>query len=54
MWEENGEEESESNASSERVVKDAREQEIYMGDIPMMSDTGTFVINGVERVVVIA
>src|SRR5690606_24382199 len=29
-----------------------KEQEIYMGDIPMMTDRGTFIINGIERVVV--
>ncbi len=29
-----------------------KEQEVYMGDLPMMTDTGTFVINGAERVVV--
>ncbi|MEY2700281.1 MAG: DNA-directed polymerase subunit beta [Pseudomonadota bacterium] len=35
-----------------RVVKDIREQEIYMGEIPLMTDNGTFVINGTERVIV--
>jgi DNA-directed RNA polymerase subunit beta len=35
-----------------RVVKDVREQEVYMGEIPLMTDTGTFVINGTERVIV--
>jgi DNA-directed RNA polymerase subunit beta len=38
--------------ASKKEPKDIREQEIYMGDIPMMTDDGTFVINGVERVVV--
>ncbi|MEM7252195.1 MAG: DNA-directed RNA polymerase subunit beta [Pseudomonadota bacterium] len=38
--------------SKERVVKDVREQEVYMGEIPLMTDTGTFVINGTERVIV--
>jgi DNA-directed RNA polymerase subunit beta len=33
-------------------VKDVREQEVYMGELPLMTDTGTFVINGTERVVV--
>ncbi|AHX11576.1 DNA-directed RNA polymerase, beta subunit [Neorickettsia helminthoeca str. Oregon] len=42
---------SEQNPSSPSI-KDIREQEIYMGDIPIMSKNGTFVINGVERVVV--
>ena len=35
-----------------KVVKDIKEQEIYMGEIPLMTDTGTFVINGTERVIV--
>lgn len=30
----------------------AKEQEVYMGDLPFMTDTGTFIINGAERVVV--
>ena len=34
------------------VVKDIREQEVYMGEIPLMSETGSLVINGTERVVV--
>ena len=38
--------------SKERVIKDIREQEVYMGEIPLMTDTGTFVINGTERVIV--
>ncbi len=33
-------------------VKDIREQEIYMGEMPLMTDNGTFVINGTERVIV--
>jgi DNA-directed RNA polymerase subunit beta len=35
-----------------RVVKDIREQEVYMGEIPLMTETGSFVINGTERVIV--
>jgi DNA-directed RNA polymerase subunit beta len=38
--------------ASAKVVKDIREQEVYMGEIPLMTDTGTFVINGTERVIV--
>jgi len=34
------------------TVKDIKEQEVYMGEIPMMTDNGTFVINGTERVIV--
>ncbi|MGB4499580.1 MAG: DNA-directed RNA polymerase subunit beta, partial [Methylococcaceae bacterium] len=39
-------------AASAKVVKDVREQEVYMGELPLMTDTGTFVINGTERVIV--
>lgn len=36
----------------EGTVKDIKEQEVYMGEIPLMTDNGTFIINGTERVVV--
>ncbi len=39
-------------AASAKVVKDVREQEVYMGELPLMTDNGTFVINGTERVIV--
>ena len=35
-----------------RSVKDIKEQDVYMGDIPLMTNNGTFVINGTERVIV--
>ncbi|MEQ8426867.1 MAG: DNA-directed RNA polymerase subunit beta [Gammaproteobacteria bacterium] len=35
-----------------KVVKDIKEQEVYMGEMPLMTKTGTFVINGTERVIV--
>ena len=38
--------------ASAKVVKDVREQEVYMGDLPLMTETGTFIINGTERVIV--
>ncbi|KZN12490.1 DNA-directed RNA polymerase subunit beta [Marinomonas sp. TW1] len=38
--------------SSNKAIKDIREQEVYMGEIPLMTDNGTFVINGTERVIV--
>ncbi len=38
--------------SSAKTIKDIKEQEVYMGELPLMTDTGTFVINGTERVVV--
>ncbi|MFN9120293.1 MAG: DNA-directed RNA polymerase subunit beta [bacterium] len=33
-------------------IKEVKEQEVYMGEIPLMTDTGSFVINGTERVIV--
>ncbi|MDD1613847.1 MAG: DNA-directed RNA polymerase subunit beta, partial [Methylococcaceae bacterium] len=39
-------------AANAKVVKDIREQEVYMGELPLMTDNGTFVINGTERVIV--
>ena len=38
--------------SSNKAIKDIKEQEVYMGEIPLMTENGTFVINGIERVVV--
>jgi DNA-directed RNA polymerase subunit beta len=38
--------------STVQTIKDIKEQEVYMGEIPLMTDSGTFVINGTERVVV--
>ena len=38
--------------SSRKKIKEVKEREVYMGDIPLMTDTGTFIINGTERVVV--
>ncbi len=38
--------------SSAKTIKDIKEQEVYMGEIPLMTDNGTFVINGTERVIV--
>lgn len=35
-----------------RSVKDIKEQDVYMGDIPLMTANGTFVVNGTERVIV--
>ncbi len=34
------------------TVKEVKEQEVYMGEIPLMTDTGSFIINGTERVIV--
>ena len=38
--------------SNTKTVKDVTEQDVYMGEVPLMTDNGTFVINGTERVVV--
>ncbi len=37
---------------SNKVVKDIKEQDVYMGEMPLMTNNGTFVINGTERVIV--
>ncbi|WP_158367563.1 DNA-directed RNA polymerase subunit beta [Candidatus Williamhamiltonella defendens] len=36
----------------EGTIKDIKEQEVYMGEIPLMTENGTFIVNGTERVVV--
>jgi DNA-directed RNA polymerase subunit beta len=38
--------------SATKSVKDVREQEVYMGEMPLMTENGTFIINGTERVIV--
>ncbi len=38
--------------SSNKAIKDIKEQEVYMGEVPLMTDNGTFIINGTERVIV--
>ena len=35
-----------------RMMRDAKEEEVYFGEIPLMTDNGTFIINGTERVIV--
>lgn len=35
-----------------RSIRDIKEQDVYMGDMPLMTDSGTFIINGIERVIV--
>src|SRR6187397_3554690 len=39
-------------AGPKKPIKDVREQEVYLGELPLMTDNGTFVINGTERVIV--
>ena len=38
--------------SSAKTIKDIKEQEVYMGEIPLMTENGTFIVNGTERVIV--
>ncbi len=38
--------------ASKETIKEVKEQEVYMGEIPLMTNTGSFVINGTERVIV--
>jgi len=42
----------EKNARGDRTVKEVKEQEIYLCELPLMTECGTFIINGAERVVV--
>ena len=42
----------EQSSKSEKEIKDIKEEEVYFGEIPLMTDTGTFIFNGTERVVV--
>ncbi len=42
----------EGDQGDQKVVKDIREQEVFLGEIPLMTETGSFVINGTERVIV--
>jgi len=45
-------EEAEGAADSEMMIRDIQEQEVYLGELPMITEKGTFVINGAERVIV--
>ena len=36
--------------SATKAIKDIKEQEVYMGEMPLMTDNGTFIVNGTERV----
>jgi DNA-directed RNA polymerase subunit beta len=38
--------------SGNRNIRDIKEQEVYMGEIPLMTDAGSFIVNGTERVIV--
>ncbi|MDO4706651.1 MAG: DNA-directed RNA polymerase subunit beta, partial [Comamonadaceae bacterium] len=41
-----------ASTSQNKVVKEVKEQEVYMGEVPLMTDKGSFIINGTERVIV--
>ncbi|MBF0459998.1 MAG: DNA-directed RNA polymerase subunit beta [Magnetococcales bacterium] len=45
VWEENED-------TGTKAVREVKEQEVYLGDLPLMTPTGTFIVNGTERVVV--
>jgi DNA-directed RNA polymerase subunit beta len=40
------------DADGSQAIRDVKEQEVYFGEIPIMTDNGTFIINGTERVIV--
>ena len=40
------------SSAKQKPVKYVKEQEVYMGDLPLMTETGTFIVNGTERVIV--
>jgi DNA-directed RNA polymerase subunit beta len=42
----------EASTPQSKVVKEIKEQEVYMGEVPLMTDKGSFIINGTERVIV--
>ena len=41
-----------ASTAQSKVVKEVKEQEVYMGEVPLMTDKGSFIINGTERVIV--
>ena len=42
----------EASTSQHKIIKEVKEQEVYMGEVPLMTDKGSFVVNGTERVIV--
>src|SRR4030066_2471071 len=42
----------EKSESGKKRLKESKEEEVYLGELPLMTDTGTFIINGTERVIV--
>lgn len=43
---------SKESSANNRLVKDVKEQEVFMGDIPLMTEHGSFIVNGTERIIV--
>ena len=43
---------STGNQNETKQIRDIKEQEVYFGEIPLMTENGTFIINGTERVIV--
>ncbi|MGB3728733.1 MAG: DNA-directed RNA polymerase subunit beta, partial [Thermodesulfobacteriota bacterium] len=41
-----------TETSDERTIRDVKEQEVYFGEIPLMTPNGSFIVNGTERVIV--
>ena len=42
----------ESSTEKEKTIRDVKEQEVFLGEVPLMTDSGSFIINGTERVIV--
>ncbi len=43
---------NETEGDEKKTIRDVKEQEVYLGEIPLMTDNGSFIINGIERVIV--
>jgi DNA-directed RNA polymerase subunit beta len=54
VWESTGERTSRGRSAVQRTqtIRDVKEQEVYFGEIPVMTENGTFIINGTERAIV--
>ena len=44
--------ESPENSNEDKTIRDVKEQEVYFGEIPLMTENGAFIVNGTERVIV--
>ena len=52
VWEVAGERATRSRTGAQPTIRDVKEQEVYFGEIPVMTENGTFIINGTERAIV--